>query len=154
MLFGEPITLRLVAPAIACGPHPQGTELIVPMNGAAPSSIARAVQDWFCERALDRFCERVEHFRLLAGVPAAPEVRLSAARTRWGSCHASGRIRLNWRLVQMPHRLIDYVVVHEVAHLIEMNHSPRFWRVVAGMVPDYASCRRELRRDAQRYLLV
>ena len=62
-------------------------------------------------------------------------VHLSNARTRWGSCHASGRIHLNWRLVQMPLHLIDYVVAHEVAHLLEMNHSQRFWRTVARMVP-------------------
>jgi predicted metal-dependent hydrolase len=54
----------------------------------------------------------------------------------------------------MPARLLDYVVAHEVAHLIEMNHSPRFWRIVGRLVPDYAACRRELRHEAHRYLLI
>jgi predicted metal-dependent hydrolase len=154
MLLGEPITLRLVAAGECRVAGVRGAELLLPMSGATPRAIEQAVREWLCEQALHRFCERVEHFRLLARVPVSPEVRLSSARTRWGSCHSGGRIRLNWRLVQMPPRVIDYVVAHEVAHLIEMNHSKRFWRVVAGMVPDYASLRRELRRDGQRYLLV
>jgi hypothetical protein len=154
MLLGERLTLRLAEPATGGPLHRQGSELIVPLGAAAPRSIARAVHDWLCTEALDRFRERVEHYRLLAGIAVSPEVRLSAARTRWGSCHANGRILLNWRLVQMPGRLIDYVVAHEVAHLLEMNHSRRFWRTVAGMVPDYAARRTELRRDGYRYLLI
>lgn len=153
MLLGERLTLRIAEAAASRPVHVHGAELIVALGGPS-RSIARAVQDWLCEQALDRFCERVEHFRLLAGVPSSPQVRLSGARTRWGSCHVSGRIRLNWRLVQMPLRLIDYVVAHEVAHLIEMNHSQRFWRTVAHMVPDYALRRAELRCDGHRYLLV
>jgi predicted metal-dependent hydrolase len=97
---------------------------------------------------------RVHHFRQTLDVTADPTVHLSNARTRWGSCHASGRVHLNWRLVQMPLHLIDYVVAHEVAHLLEMNHSQRFWRTVARMVPDYAARRRELRSDSHRYLFV
>ena len=58
-------------------------------------------------------------------------VLLSSARTQWGSCNHRGAIRLHWRLVQLAARLSDYVVAHEVAHLVELNHSPRFWRVVA-----------------------
>jgi predicted metal-dependent hydrolase len=54
----------------------------------------------------------------------------------------------------MPAHLLDYVVAHEVAHLLEMNHSPRFWDIVRRLVPKYAACRRELRREAHRYLLV
>jgi predicted metal-dependent hydrolase len=154
MLFGEPLKLRLVAPAECRTSSVRGAELLMPLTGADSTSVAGAVEQWFREQALERFCERVEHFRLLARISMSPEVRLSSARTRWGSCHIGGRIRLNWRLVQMPPRLIDYVVAHEVAHLIEMNHSQRFWRVVAGMVPDYASRRRELRREGQRYLAV
>jgi predicted metal-dependent hydrolase len=154
MLLGEPLTLRITEATARRLPHIYGAELAVPMNGATPASIARAVQDWLCEQALDCFRERVDHYRLLAGILSSPEVRLSGARTRWGSCHVSGRIRLNWRLVQMPLRLVDYVIAHEVAHLLEMNHSQRFWRTVGRMVPDYAARRGELRRDGHRYLLM
>ncbi|MGZ8155323.1 MAG: M48 family metallopeptidase, partial [Burkholderiales bacterium] len=119
-----------------------------------PAAVARRVHEWLHTQALGCFAARVDYFRLSAGIDSKPQVRLSNARTRWGSCHVSGRIHLNWRLVQMPLRLIDYVVAHEVAHLMEMNHSKRFWRTVAGMVPDYQARRIELRQDAHRYLLV
>jgi predicted metal-dependent hydrolase len=154
MLLGEPLTLRIAEPSLGRPPCLRGAELIVCTSGADPASIASTVQDWLREQALNRFCERVEHYRLLAGAATAPLVRLSGARTRWGSCHVSGRILLNWRLIQMPPRLVDYVVAHEVAHLLEMNHSRRFWRTVGRMVPDYAARRGELRREGHRYLVV
>ena len=75
---------------------------------------------------------------------AAPVLRLSNARSEWGSCNARGEIRLNWRLVQLPPPLAEYVVAHEVAHLVELNHSPRFWAVVETLMPGHAALRREL----------
>jgi len=75
---------------------------------------------------------------------AAPSVRLSNARSEWGSCNARGEIRLNWRLVQLPPLLAEYVVAHEVAHLVELNHSSRFWALVESLLPGHAVLRREL----------
>jgi hypothetical protein len=71
-------------------------------------------------------------------------LRLSNARSEWGSCNARGEIRLNWRLVQLPPALAEYVVAHEVAHLIELNHSPRFWALVEELMPGHVALRREL----------
>ena len=71
-------------------------------------------------------------------------MRLSNARSEWGSCNARGEIRLNWRLVQLPPALAEYVVAHEVAHLVELNHSPRFWAIVESLMPGHAALRREL----------
>jgi hypothetical protein len=70
---------------------------------------------------------------------------LSSARTQWGSCSARGVISLNWQLVKLPLPLIDYVVIHELAHLKEMNHSAAFWRVVASACPDHKELRAALR---------
>lgn len=118
----------------------------------APAAIAALAVHWFRTQALAHFHHRIGHFRRhLTLQPVA--VKLSNARSRWGSCHASGRIALNWRLIHLPQHLIDYVVVHELAHLREMNHSPRFWRVVSGVIPDYVQRRREIRRESHRYLL-
>jgi predicted metal-dependent hydrolase len=71
---------------------------------------------------------------------------LSSARTRWGSCGPDGAIRLNWRLVHFPQQIIDYVVAHELAHLRELNHSPRFWDTVGQLFPDFDRARQWLRQ--------
>jgi len=72
---------------------------------------------------------------------AMPPLALSSAQSRWGSCSHRGGIRLNWRLIHLPHAQIDYVVAHELAHLVEMNHSPRFWSQVGRLFPDYEAAR-------------
>ncbi|MCG7756220.1 MAG: M48 family metallopeptidase, partial [Nitrosomonas sp.] len=74
-----------------------------------------------------------------------PPFRLSRAKTRWGSCNSRGLVTLNWRLIQLPLHLIDYVVAHELAHLIEMNHSKAFWRLVGAIYPDYQAARNMLK---------
>lgn len=127
--------------------------LLVGPPALAPAAIEVRVRNWLRRQALDLYTRRCAAFSAQLGL-AAPAVRLSNARTRWGSCHASGRISMNWRLVQAPQAWIDYVAAHEVAHLRQMNHSPAFWHTVAALVPDYAERRAALRRDAQRYLLL
>ena len=72
--------------------------------------------------------------------------------TRWGSCSAHGRILLNWRLIHLPLSSIDYVVAHELAHLKEMNHGPRFWRIVADALPGYESERAYLKNPPAELL--
>jgi predicted metal-dependent hydrolase len=67
-------------------------------------------------------------------------------RSRWGSCSTQGRISFSWRLVMAPEAVVDYVVAHEVAHLAEMNHGPRFWRLVEALMPDSAAPRAWLKR--------
>ena len=101
------------------------------------------------EKARLVFTERLAHYAPQLGV-ALPPLRLSAARTRWGSCSHHGGIALNWRLILMPLPVVDYVVAHELAHLREMNHSPRFWSVVEQLCPDWRVRRLELRQLARR----
>lgn len=74
-----------------------------------------------------------------------PKVILAAQQKRWGSCTAGGVVRLNWRIVQAPLSLIDYVVAHELVHLRHHEHSPAFWRALAVVMPEY-----EVRRQALR----
>ena len=99
--------------------------------------------------ALTYFQGRLEEFAYVLGEFAPgiplPALHLSNARTRWGSCSRLSGIRLNWRLIHLPTPQIDYVVAHELAHLVEMNHSPRFWAVVARIMPDYEIHRAALR---------
>lgn len=127
--------------------------VLSPVLAGNADAIRATVTGWLQQQALQCFHERVAHFHPLLEV-AAPQIRLSNARTRWGSCHVNGRIRLNWRLIQLPLRLVDYVVAHELAHLVEMNHSPRFWEAVARLIPDCRARRAEIRTEGHRYLLV
>lgn len=114
---------------------------------ADPAAIERAVTAWYKRQARQLFDASVAcHAGRMGVMPK--EVRLTSARTRWGSCTAHGVIRLNWRLIRLPVALVDYVVVHELAHLREMNHSPAFWAVVSQHCPDHAERRRLLRSHA------
>lgn len=73
-------------------------------------------------------------------------------RTRWGSCSARGVISLNWRLIQAPPEVCDYVILHELAHLVHLNHGPRFWALVERMCPDYRSAEAWLKRSGRALL--
>lgn len=81
-------------------------------------------------------------------IPSA--VRINSAKTRWGSCSARKNINYSWRLLMAADDVIDYVVVHELSHLTEMNHSPRFWAIVEKVLPDYQSRRQQLVTLQQR----
>ncbi len=104
---------------------------------------------WIKAEARALFAARVAIYSSRLDVPL-PRLRLSSARGQWGSCHEDGRVLLAWRLYHTPPALIDYVVAHEIAHLKELNHSRRFWAVVARLYPDHEAARRELRQLGRR----
>lgn len=107
--------------------------------------IRDAAQAWLTRQARRVFAERLAHFAPQLGVQWT-KLSLSNAATRWGSASADGSIRLNWRLIHYRLPIIDYVVVHELAHLRVMDHSPRFWDEVGRVLPDYAQ-RRQVLKD-------
>ncbi len=111
------------------------------------ASLRERALDWMRTQALEFFRERIAELVRLRGLRVLA-VGLSNARTRWGSCGSNGRILLNWRLMMLPPHLIDYVAAHELAHLRELNHSPRFWGIVALLYPDFRAARRELNARA------
>ena len=113
---------------------------------AGPTQVREAAQAWLKKKALVLFEARLQHFAPLLGV-RWKKLSLSSASTRWGSARSDGHIRLNWRLIHLPVSQIDYVVVHELAHLREMNHSPRFWDTVGEVMPDYAERRQALKQS-------
>lgn len=119
---------------------PGRLQLALPAGGDANALCETALR----AHARDDFARRLAEQAARFGVPTPP-LRLSSARTRWGSCSASGRISLNWRLIFLPPALVDYVVIHELAHLREMNHGPRFWSLVGQLCPDWRARRLELR---------
>jgi predicted metal-dependent hydrolase len=102
------------------------------------------VRGWLLGRAETLLAWRLARMaRKLGRMPS--RFALSNAQTQWGSCTRRGHIRLNWRLVQAPLALIDYVAAHELAHLVHLDHSPRFWSQVAELCPDALARRAELR---------
>ena len=104
----------------------------------------RALVLWLREQAMVCFEQRVAIYSKQLDIPV-PALALTQARTRWGSCNSRGDIRLNWRLIHLPLTLIDYVVAHELAHIKEMNHGPRFWALVETMYPDWRAAKSALR---------
>jgi len=124
-----------------------GETLWLPLGeDATPAQLQRAMQRWMQEQALVLFGQRLAHFAPQLGVQWS-SVRLSNARTRWGSAKSDGAVRLHWRLLQFRPEVIDYVVVHELSHLRVMNHSPAFWDTVQSVLPDYVALRRELKQE-------
>lgn len=145
--LGGEITLRLQpAPRSHCVFDAGTRELNVGVTpGLSEWQVKERIKLWFHAEAKRLFTERLDFYAPQLGVQYSA-LTLSSAGTRWGSCTIGGSIRLNWRLVHYALPLLDYVVVHELAHLREMNHSPRFWAVVGSVYADYDGARLELRR--------
>jgi predicted metal-dependent hydrolase len=106
--------------------------------------ISRKVIQWYKKQAAVDFARRLEILAAKLGV-ATPPLTLSNAQSRWGSCNSRGEVRLNWRLLQAPPHIINYVICHELAHLKQMNHSAKFWAVVEQLFPDYKTAEKELK---------
>ncbi len=150
MVLGQALTLA--ADPAQTAANRCGDRLLLPAGADDAPALARGALAWLRISAKEWFELRVAHFAPMLRVQL-PAIKLSNARTRWGTCHPHGRVHLNWRLIHMPPALVDYVVVHELAHLHEPNHSPRFWHRVEAVLPDHLQRRRLLRTDAHRYLL-
>ena len=104
------------------------------------------------KKAKEYLTRRCEHFAPRMGVDFQ-SVKVNSARTRWGSCTSEGNLNFTYRLIFAEPELIDYIVVHELAHRREMNHSPRFWAVVEATLPDYRKHRAAL-REFQRNISI
>lgn len=96
------------------------------------------------QKAKKIFPERVEYYAQIMGISYG-RITIREQKTRWGSCSSKGNLNFNWKLTLMPMEILDYVVVHELAHRREMNHSKAFWRIVEQVLPDYRERRRRLR---------
>ena len=121
----------------------RGTVLRVRAASLGDDELRALIERWYRVQAVAHFADRIEHYAPRLGVrPSKLTVR--GQRSRWGSCSRRGTISLNWRLMMAPGALVDYVVVHELCHLRHLNHSPRFWAMVAGIIPDFRHRRRSL----------
>lgn len=156
----------LPAPPDAAAPLPEaltilGTRYALRVRTAADTTVARqgaaltvsapdmpgaraALAGWVREQARTAIAARVAKWAAAMAVTYG-RIAIRDQRTRWGSCSRAGNLNFNWRLALAPPAVLDYVVVHELAHRVELNHSARFWAVVARHCPDFAAQRAWLR---------
>jgi len=104
------------------------------------------LESWYKSQALDHITQRVEYYAKIANLKYT-SIRINEATTRWGSCGYKDTLNFTWRLIMAPARVIDYVVVHELMHLKQKNHSRKFWAEVANMKPDYKQDEHWLKND-------
>lgn len=143
--LGNPITLHLVIDTKNRQPQFNHDSLLIQSPEIAqPIFVQRKVVQWYKKQAFTDFGRRLEILAAKLGVPT-PALQLSNAQSRWGSCNSRGVIRLNWRLLQAPPHIINYVICHELAHLKEMNHSAKFWAVVSNLYPNYKQAEEALK---------
>ena len=146
MYLGRHYRLK-VLPAESGDAKLRGGWLHVPAPAGAEQRdhVRAALVSWLRRHAAERLPERVEMWRSKVGVEMPPVV-ISDQKRRWGSCDRSGTIRLNWRIIQAPMRLVDYVVVHELVHLRHRDHGRDYWQALGRIMPNYERRRGDLRR--------
>jgi len=132
-----------IAPGAGRGLRVEGDRLIVP---GRDETVAARVQAWMKTRARDRLATASDHYAARIGRTYA-RLTLRDTRSRWGSCSSQKGLMYSWRLIMTPPDVLEYVAAHEVAHLVEMNHSPAFWAVVEQLYPNYQSPRQWLRQN-------
>lgn len=136
--LGQPLTLRVCTGGGRVNVVLGDDTLSVGGDVADASQVARAVQQWYLRQAQQLFTQRLRFWSArLPWVTDVPELRLRRMRSRWGSCSADGRICLNTHLIKADLQCIDYVIVHELCHLQEFNHSPRFYALMTEAMPEW-----------------
>jgi predicted metal-dependent hydrolase len=144
--LGVDVTLRILsAQSVGVVYDSAQAELTISLpTDAGEQQLKDRVQGWLQSEAKRIFAERLPIYAEKLGV-SYQSFALSSATTQWGSCTEEGKIRLNWRLIHFAMPMIDYVVAHELAHLREMNHSPRFWATVQSVFPEFEEAKKTLR---------
>ena len=105
------------------------------------------IENWYKTQALEHITQRVNHYIQLTGLKYS-SIRVNNATTRWGSCGYKDTLNFTWRLVMAPERVVDYVVIHELMHLKQKNHSRKFWAEVRNMIPGYKEDERWLKQNS------
>jgi predicted metal-dependent hydrolase len=127
-------------------------EVSAPPDMQNNEPVKRVVYKWYGIQAQRIFAQRALHYGGEVGLmPTRVLVRNQSSR--WGSCASDGTLRLCWRLILAPLRILDYVMVHELSHLRHPHHQPPFWACVESMLPDYRELRAELKQNGDSYRL-
>lgn len=115
--------------------------LLIPVS---TEDIISKLKNWYAKMAKKIISERLEYFANLMQLDYAT-VKINNSKTRWGSCDINRNIKLNFRLVMLPHKILDFVLIHELAHIIEFNHSKDFYKVIATVMPAYKLQQKQLK---------
>ena len=119
----------------------------VPNGSEQPHMIRNALVRWYKQHAEAKLKEKTKRYAVIMGVEPS-DVAIKSFKSRWGSCSAKGKIDFNWKIILAPNRMVDYVVVHELCHLKHHDHSPKFWKEVERVLPDYPTCKDWLKTHA------
>ena len=111
-----------------------------------------ALEQWYFSKALEKLKEKTKRYSEILGVKPI-SVSIKEYKSRWGSCSTNGEVTYNWRIIIAPHHIVDYIVVHELCHLLEHNHGPKYWKHVESVVPDYRICREWLKTHGQTLII-
>lgn len=159
LYLGYPFRLTLQHEARipqGCHVRPRSFLVNIPDSSLAPKDQCEEVRLemtlWMKKRGRKKLEQRLELWAKRLNLRYQKMV-ITNSRGRWGSCNYKNVIRLNWRLIMMPLAILDYVVVHELAHIVHKNHSPRFWQYVADAMPDYKARRQTLKRTSGQFML-
>jgi predicted metal-dependent hydrolase len=152
--LGEPYQLTLLSESDAVQPVTLvNNELRVTMANPTSELIDALLSCWYKSHAQAQFTARCKI--LLPAIPwvnTIPTVRLRGMKSRWGSCSQDQEITLNYHLVKAPIECIDYVIVHELCHFLEMNHGPQFYRLLSSVLPDWKRRRKTLNAMTEHIL--
>ena len=113
-----------------------------------PEQVRGALRRQLVQLALQRYRERLEFYAPRVGVTYG-RVTIREQRSRWGSCSSRNNLNFNWKLIMAPPGVLDYVVIHELCHLHEFNHSPRFWALVEAQMPEYEAWKKWLKEHGE-----
>lgn len=131
--------------------------LTVGMNSTVPASktkqhVKDLITAWYIERAKERLEEKTNRYAKVLGLEPN-SINVKEYKSRWGSCSTKGDISYNWKIILAPHNIADYVVVHELCHMLEHNHSPKFWKHVERTVADYKERKLWLRQNGEQLMV-
>lgn len=151
--LGRNYRLKLTVGAFKPAKLVEGQLLVtIPKGQDEAHKIRNAIIRWYKRQADSKLKAKVKRYAPLVGVSAGV-VNVKSFKSRWGSCTVNGELEFNWRIMMAPNRIVDYVVVHELCHLIHHNHSPEFWSEVERVIPDFKADKQWLKDNAVQLMI-
>jgi len=131
----------------------KGGKLVLSVSDdSSDGYIKNQLTQWYWHHGEQRLKDKTNRYSEIVGVEPK-SISLKDYKSRWGSCAVTGDITYNWRIIIAPHHIVDYVVVHELCHMHEHNHSSRFWKLVGRVIPDYKDCREWLKVNGSKLVI-